>query len=173
MNLIFIGFRGTGKSSVGRFVAGKMGREFVDIDDYIENSAGKSIEDIFADEGEECFRRLEAEAIIDVVRSDNMVIATGGGAVISDDNVRAMKENGFLVLLEASLDVICSRLLNDTGRGSQRPRLTEMTAGDEIRHLLVKRSGLYHRSADCTIDTSLDTIEDISKNVIALFGDIE
>lgn len=170
MNLIFIGFRGTGKSSAGKLAAKQLGREFVDIDDYIEKNEGKSIEEIFTECGEDGFRALEAVAIEKWCRSDKMVIAAGGGAVINDVNVRNMRQSGFIVLLKSTPEIIYSRLNQDTDRYSQRPRLTEKDPVDEIKHLLAVRHQQYHNSADLVIDTSSEAIEDISKKAVKAFN---
>ena len=169
MNLIFIGFRGTGKSSVGKSVAKQLDREFVDVDVYIEKNESKSIKEIFAEGGENSFRKLELHAIEKLCKSDKMVIATGGGAVINDINVTNMKQNGFIVLLESDPEIIYARLNQDTDRYSQRPGLTEKEPRDEIRHLLSIRHELYHKNADLVLDTSSETIEEISKKVVEKF----
>ncbi|MGR3221136.1 MAG: shikimate kinase [Candidatus Anammoxibacter sp.] len=169
MNLIFIGFRGTGKSSVGKIVAKQLSREFVDVDVYIERNANKSIKEIFDEGGEKSFRELEILAIKELCKSDNTVIATGGGSVLNNINVVNMKQNGFVVLLESDPEIIYARLNQDTDRYAQRPGLTEKEPRDEINHLLSVRRELYHKSADLVLDTSLDTIEEVSKKVVNSF----
>lgn len=169
MNLIFIGFRCTGKSSVGKMVAKELKREFVDVDDYIEKKEGKNIEKIFSEDGEDKFRELEKHAIENICKLDKMVIATGGGAVTNDLNTKNMKQNGFIVLLESSPDIIYTRLNQDTARYPQRPKLTEKQPHDEIKHLLSVRHKLYHKNADCVLNTSTDTIETVSRKVVDIF----
>lgn len=170
MNLILIGFRGTGKSTIGNKVAKQLRLEFVDIDDYIEEKEGASIKEIFAEKGENGFRELEKTAIKEMCLLDKFVIATGGGAVINDENVKNMKKNGFVILLESDPDTIYERLTQDIDRYSQRPKLTEKDARDEIRHLLAVRYRFYHNSADFVLDTSCDSIENICEKIVAVFS---
>lgn len=173
MNLILIGFRCTGKSSVGKAVAKQLGRRFVDIDDYIEEKEGKTIKEIFDKEGEIGFRRLEREAIKELCKMDNMVIATGGGAVMDEENIRNMKRNGYLVLLEAGPEAIYSRLMNDAKSYNQRPNLTPKAPFEEIKHLLEVRKPFYHNNADIVFDSSTESIDRISKKIISIFNPVE
>ena len=106
LNLVLIGMPGSGKSSIGRALAERMGRPFADCDAEIVRRAGKTIPDIFAAGGEAAFRRLEAEVVSDLCKEKGMVIATGGGAVLRQDNVRAMRQNGRVVLITRSLDAL-------------------------------------------------------------------
>lgn len=170
MNLILIGFRCTGKSSVGKAVAKQLGRRFVDIDDYIEAKEGRTIKEIFDKEGEIGFRRLEREAIEELCKMDNMVIATGGGAVMDEENIRNMKRNGYLILLEAWPEVIYSRLMNDAKSYNQRPNLTQKSPFEEIKHLLETRKPFYHNNADLVLDSSKESINSISKKIISIFN---
>ena len=170
MNLILIGFRGTGKSTIGNRVAEQLGRKFIDIDGYIEKQEGTSIKKIFAQKGEDRFRELEKMAINEVCALDKLVIATGGGAVLNNENVENMKRNGFVILLESDADTIYERLIKDTDRNSQRPKLTEKNALDEIKHLLSVRYQYYHNSADFVLDTSFDSIENVCEKIVNKFN---
>ena len=113
MNIVLIGFRGTGKSTVGRLLAKHLERDFIDSDKYIEDSTEKTIKSIFEEDGEEGFRKIEADTIAELSKADNKVISTGGGAVLKEDNVRNLKDNGFLVLLEATPEIIHNRIAQD------------------------------------------------------------
>ncbi len=99
MNIVLIGFRGTGKSTVGKLLANRLKRDFVDTDEYIESATGKTIKDIFEEEGEEGFRKTEAETIAKLSKMKNKIISAGGGIVLKDENVKNLKNNGFLILL--------------------------------------------------------------------------
>ncbi len=169
MNLVLIGYRGTGKSSVGRIVAEKLGRRFIDVDVYVEENEGKTIKEIFAQDGEAGFREIEATAIKELCGQDNMVIATGGGAVLREENITNLKRNSFVSLLEADAEIINKRLNQDTERFSQRPNLTSETPFDEIKKLMEFRKPLYHKTADFVIDSSFLGIEEISKQVLTAF----
>ena len=169
MNLIFIGFRGTGKSTLGKRVARMLNRSFVDIDAYIEEKEEKRIKEIFDEGGEEWFRELEIKAVEAVCRSDNTVIATGGGAVINGINRENLRRNGFVVLLESDPDVIYLRISRNKARSTQRPALTEKEPMDEIKHLLSSRYEVYHGCADFVLDTSKYSLESASKTIVRLF----
>ncbi|MDO4866740.1 MAG: shikimate kinase [Clostridia bacterium] len=106
LNLILIGMPGCGKSRVGQALANRMGRTFVDLDEEIVRRAGMSIPEIFARDGEAGFRALEAQVVAEVCREKGRVVATGGGAILREDNVRAMRQNGRLILLERRLDAL-------------------------------------------------------------------
>ncbi len=171
MNLILIGYRGTGKSSIGKLVAVKLGMEFVDVDDYIEAQEGKTIKDIFDQGGEELFRNIETRAIKTLCEKDGIVISPGGGAILRDENSSCLKRNGFAILLEATADVIHSRLNQDANRAGQRPNLTDKSPIDEIKSLLAARKPYYTKNADYTIDTSTKTIEQISNEAVEALKD--
>lgn len=106
LNLVLIGMPGSGKSCVGRALAGSMDRPFIDCDREIERRAGRSIPQIFADSGEAAFRALEAQVIAEVGREKGAVIATGGGAILREDNVRNLRQNGVVLLLKRDLDAL-------------------------------------------------------------------
>ena len=109
-NVTLIGFMGSGKSSVGRTLAAWTGREFVDTDALIERRAGKTIPQIFADDGEEAFRDLESEAVAQATRRRGCVIATGGGAPMRERNRRALRESGAVVFLNVEPETIFRRI---------------------------------------------------------------
>ena len=166
MNIVLIGFRGTGKSTVGKLLAKRLERDFVDSDKYIESSTGKTIKCIFEENGEEGFRRIEADTIAELSEVDNKVISAGGGAVLKEENVRNLKDNGFLVLLEATPEVIHNRIAQDKKTTQQRPSLTDKKPLDEIKHLIAKREHAYKNAADYTINSSYVSCEDIVTEII-------
>ncbi len=168
MNIVLIGFRGTGKSPVGRLLAERLERNFIDSDKHIEGSTGKTIKSIFEDEGEEGFRKIEADTIVELSKQDNKVISAGGGVVLKNENVRNLKDNGFLVLLEATPEIILSRIAQDEKTTQQRPSLTDKKPLDEIKHLIEKREPAYKNAADYTINTSYVSCEDIVSEIITV-----
>ncbi|MGR3293531.1 MAG: shikimate kinase [Candidatus Scalindua sp.] len=168
MNIVLIGFRGTGKSTVGRLLAKRLERDFIDSDKYIESSTGKTIKSIFEDDGEEGFRKIEANTIAELSKTDNTVISAGGGVVLKEDNVRSLKDNGFLVLLEATPEIIHNRIAQDKKATQQRPSLTDKKPLDEIKHLIAKREHAYKNAADYTINTSYVSCEDIVNEIITI-----
>jgi len=168
MNIVLIGFRGTGKSTVGRLLAKRLERDFIDSDKHIEGTTGKTIKSIFEDDGEEGFRKIEADVIAELSEEDNKIISAGGGAVLREENVRNLKDNGFLVLLEATPEIIHNRITQDEKTAQQRPSLTDKTALHEIIHLLVQRESSYKNAADYTINTSYVSCEDIVNEIITI-----
>ena len=140
LNLVLIGMPGSGKSTVGQALAKALGRPFVDCDGEIERRAGKPIPAIFADEGEAVFRALEAQVISDVGREKSAVIATGGGSILREDNVRNLRQNGAVLLLKRDLDA-----LPMDGRPLSRSR-------EALEAMWVARGPKYLAAADAVID---------------------
>ena len=163
-NVVLIGFMGTGKTSTGRALAQRLGRAFVDLDRMIEEEAGRSIPEIFASEGEAAFRALEREAVRRTAKRHALVISTGGGTVKDAANVALLKENGAIICLTASVDVVLAR----TAHVGDRPVLDAKDAGDRrkaVADLMAERRELYD-VADYSVDTSdlspLQVVDDIA-----------
>ena len=142
-NLVLTGMPGSGKSAVGRALAERMGREFVDMDEIIVRLAGKSIPQIFADDGEEAFRAIETEAARQCGKEKSLVIATGGGAVTREATMKALHQNGEILFIERPLD----RLSTDGRPLSQG-------GPDRLREMYQKRLPLYRKYAAASIDNS-------------------
>ena len=168
-NLVLIGFMGTGKTSLGKMLAAKLGCAFVDLDQKIEADADMSIPDIFKRFGEAHFRRLERDAVKEVAERRGIVIATGGGTVKDARNVQLLKEHGLIVCLTTSID----ELLNRTAVQGERPVLdrdhqSEGSRRAAIEKLLAERQQ-YYSQADYTLDTTdwspMKLVEDIIKFV--------
>lgn len=149
-NIILIGFMGSGKSSIGRMVAKRMGFQFVDTDKLIEERAGKPIPAIFAEQGEEAFRDLETAAIESLAHMERCVISTGGGAVLREANRARLRELGFVVLLSASEDVLWERV----SRNTKRPLLQTENPRETLSQMLAARREVYDAAAEQVIDTS-------------------
>ena len=148
-NVVLIGFMGTGKSAVGKILAKLLGRPWVDVDLRIEQAQKKKISEIFEKEGESAFRRLEKEMIRDVASQSGLVVTTGGGAVLDEENRKRLKQSGVLVALSASPETIFQRVKDSR----HRPMLK--TSGDlmtEIKRLLALRQPFYEK-ADMTFQT--------------------
>lgn len=148
-HIILIGFMGAGKTTVGKLVAAHLGWRFCDLDEVISNAADAAIPDIFRARGEAGFRALEAEALKDVLaRDEPHVLATGGGAPCTGDNLSRMRDAGLVVALTAPLAELCARMPET----SSRPLLDASTAG-ELQALYECRQPIY-RQAHAVIDTS-------------------
>lgn len=151
--LFLIGYRGTGKSTVGPILAQRLGWAFADADERTETTAGKSIAAIFAAEGEAGFRDRESATLAELCCRENHVVATGGGVILRDANRRLLRASGFVVWLSASPETIWERLQTDPSTLARRPNLTSSGGLDEIRVLLAAREPLYRGTADFAIAT--------------------
>lgn len=159
--LILIGFMGTGKSSVSRMLAEKLGWERLDADEEIERSENREIRTIFSEEGEEAFRDIESRELQKLMeRPEPAVVATGGGAVLRDNNRDVMLSNGYVVALKASPDNIISRVTLD----KSRPLLQGDVAG-RVHRLLEQRKGAYD-FAHLSIDTTGLSIEEVVDEIV-------
>jgi shikimate kinase len=154
MNIVLMGVRCTGKSTVGRCLAEKLGVPFTDTDELIEQRTGRLISRIVAEKGWPAFRAAEKAVIHELAAADNGVIALGGGAVCDADNVEALKAKGVFVWLSARPEEIASRMGKDAADGAERPSLTGAPSVDEIRAVMAEREPLYRRLADLVVDTT-------------------
>ena len=164
--IVLAGFMGTGKSSVGRRLAARLGREFVDTDALIERDAGTSITRIFADRGEAEFRAREKRAVAVAVGEDGRVVAVGGGAILDGENLAAMKAGGPVVCLTARPEIVLARVAHDTGR----PLLQGPQPLETIRGLMAERADAYAQ-ADVTIDTSDLTPDEVVERLLSTLAD--
>lgn len=139
MNIVLTGFMATGKTQISKAIAAISEYRFIDTDQMITEAAGKTVKEIFADCGEEGFRRLESEAIKKAAALDGCVIATGGGAVLNADNMRMLRKNGVIVNLAPTFDVIAARIASAK---NTRPLLQEQSI-DEIRKRFYERQPFY------------------------------
>ncbi|MBW1722560.1 MAG: shikimate kinase [Deltaproteobacteria bacterium] len=154
MNVVLIGYRCSGKTLAGKIIAGKLGREFMDTDRLIEHYAGCSIVNIVSRAGWEHFREIEKRVIEEVSQKDDLVIATGGGVVLAQKNVRSLKRNGWVVWLNGKVEVLKQRMLEEQRAGRVRPALKGVDPIDEVEQVLAERSPLYKQASDFMVDTS-------------------
>ena len=159
--IVLTGFMGTGKSEVGRRLARRLGRAFVDTDAMVEARTGKPVAAIFADEGEPAFRGLERAAVAEAVAHREAVVAVGGGAVLDPTNVATLRAAGVTICLTARPETILARV----GDGTARPLL----AGDDpraaVERLIAERRGAYAAVADLTLDTSDLSIDEVVEEI--------
>jgi shikimate kinase len=166
MILILIGYRATGKTSLARLIAERLGWEWIDADVEIERRAGKSIAAIFSEDGEPAFRDREAEVIADLCRRQNLVLAAGGGAPMRPESRRMMRQSGIVVWLKASPETILARMYRDHTTASRRPDLTDKGGLAEIVELLCRREPVYRQTAHLEMDTEGRTPEEIAAEII-------
>jgi shikimate kinase len=163
VNVAIFGFMGVGKSSVGRLVAEALGMEFVDLDDTIVADAGMDIPAIFEKRGEKGFRELEKEVTRMVAARDGVVIACGGGTVLDEDNLEALRRNSRMILLTAAPEIILRRV---EANGDTRPLLSVEEKVEPIACLLGERMPRYLEAADKAVDTSGKTQAQVVREII-------
>jgi shikimate kinase len=152
--IALIGFRGCGKTTVGREIAKLIGGTHVDTDEVIAERAGHLIADIFETEGEAGFRRREADVVAQVFASPPDVVSVGGGAVLDEANIATIRAAATVVWLTAPPEVLFERISADPSTDATRPPLTDRPGLDEVKRLLAERNPLYARMADHMVDTS-------------------
>jgi shikimate kinase len=152
--LALVGYRGTGKTTVGRLLAERMNRSFIDVDLEIEARSGHSIDAIFLQSGEPVFRDWEERVLGELLEQyPDAVVATGGGSVLREQNRRRIRNFGSVVWLTAIPDELARRLESDHRKGAGRPALTAAGAIDEIAQVLAERMPIYKELADLVIET--------------------
>lgn len=167
-NLALIGFMGTGKSTVGHGVAHQLGFDFIDTDHLVESRAGKTIADIFAQDGEAAFRGLERQVVEDLGQRDRTVIATGGGLGANLDHLASLKRHALIVCLWTTADVIWERVRHQT----HRPLLRVPDPLGRIRELLAQREPFY-RHADVLVNTGPRQLRDVIQHVVREFAGVQ
>ncbi|AIQ68466.1 shikimate kinase [Paenibacillus graminis] len=159
-NIILVGMMATGKSTVGALLAEELGYELVDLDHVIIQKEGRSIAELFAEGGEEYFRRIESAVLKDMLEGEGRIISTGGGAVLAPGNADIMLQNGLVVALTASEEAIIARVSGD----QNRPLLAG-NAQERVRTILEQRRDAY-RFAHCTVDTTELNAAEVSKHIL-------
>ncbi|MBU4231681.1 MAG: shikimate kinase [Proteobacteria bacterium] len=166
-NLVLIGYRATGKTSIGARLAEELQRPFVDLDQVLVREAGRSVAEIVAQGGWAEFRRLEKQLVARYRDARGLVLATGGGFVLDPDNVAALRKNGIIIWLTADPAAIQARLFQDQPRDANRPSLT---GGDTIREVAAvaeERAPLYQAAAQISINTTHRSVAQVVKLVLA------
>jgi len=166
MNIVLIGYRGSGKSVTGRLLAEELGWSFVDTDALIEERCGMTIRDLFADRAEESFREAENRVIAEVAGLDRHVIGTGGGAVMRPANGEALKLSGKLVWLSAPPEVLWERIKADARRLDTRPPADPKHGLEDVRSVLREREPIYAGWADFVVDTADRSPEAVAAEIL-------
>ena len=154
MNIVLIGYRCSGKTAIGSLLADKLGMDLVDTDVLIEEDAGESIDAIISKKSWEHFRNLERDVIERTSEKDNQVIATGGGVVVNQKNVKALKKDGWVVWLDAEPNVLKERMDKEQQSGNIRPSLTGVDPLAEIEEVMRARRPMYQEAGDFVVDTT-------------------
>lgn len=160
LNIVLCGFMGCGKTTVGRRLAALTGRKFIDTDAYIEKKAGLTVSEIFSKYGEAYFRELEHKCVTEIAQNANCIIATGGGTVLDERNVLALKNNGSLFFLDVPFETIFSPISN-----SNRP-LVKALSKEDLEILFEARRSAYLDCADFVVEAK-QAVEMVCGHILA------
>lgn len=166
MNLYLIGYRCTGKTTIGQRLAEKLDRRFIDADQLLEKRAGMPVAQIVSKFGWGEFRRRETLILQEIEKDVAQVVATGGGIVENADNIRLMRGSGVVIWLRANVETILHRMQEDPETRTLRPALTSLSVSDEIRETLARRTPLYSNASHIVIDTDEASVETITQMLI-------
>lgn len=161
-NIYLVGMRGVGKTTIGKLLAEKLKREFVDMDKKIEQDLGKTVSEIVELEGWEHFRQCEQQVLENLLKATSTIVSTGGGTLMHFDNAERMKSSGKLILLTAELRSIQARLENSEAR----PSLTGRDPFEELEQVWNERKDRYYHFADQVVNTEGKTPDDIVQEII-------
>lgn len=165
MNIILIGMRGSGKTTIAKLLAKKLHKEFYDLDALVAEKENMPIAKIVYAQGWDYFRNKESEIAEEISQKANAVIATGGGIILRKKNIDALKRNGKFIFLQASVTNLVKRI----GTDSNRPRLTkEKTMHEELKKLWEERKMVYQKVADDIVETDHKSLQDIVKEILKL-----
>jgi shikimate kinase len=165
VNIVLVGYRGSGKSTVGQIVAQRLGWRFTDTDQVIMEETHKTISEIFSQSGEAGFRRIERKVLESLRKAKNRVISVGGGAVVDPDCSILLKRIGRVVWLRAPAAVLWSRISQDPHTSRARPNLTEGGGLAEVEKILAEREPLYQAVANQVVDTMAMSPEEVAGTI--------
>jgi shikimate kinase len=170
-NLVLIGGRACGKTSVGQALAQALQRPFVDLDQVLVAEAGRSVAEIVAAEGWPGFRRREKELVARLGSRPGQVLAPGGGVVLDPENVALLREHGLVIWLYAEPAILRQRLRQDQGSQDFRPSLTGGDPGAEMERVLAEREPLYRAAAHVSLDTVGLTVPEVVDHILHIIGE--
>lgn len=160
-NIFFIGFMGSGKTTVSAAFGKTYGKQVLELDDEIVARDGRSVRVIFEESGEEYFRDWESRMLREITDGSDTIVSCGGGIVIREQNIRTMKENGFIVLLKASPETTFERVKNE----KTRPILNGHMNVEYIEQLMNKRAHAYQEAADVVVETDGKSVGQVVRDV--------
>ena len=161
-NIFLVGPPACGKTALGRDLAKRLGREFYDSDESIEKRTGLSVDEIFAQEGETRFREYETVAIADLTKKENIVLATGGGAVLSEENRKHLRARGTVIYLQTSVDAQLARIADD----QTRPLLKGREQRTALENITRQREKSYTQIADITLNVDNKNLHELGSELI-------
>jgi shikimate kinase len=168
MNLVLIGHRAAGKTTVGKRLSGSLRKAFLDTDDLIEECQGSPIAEIVRLHGWDYFRSVEKRVISEISCRDGLIIAAGGGAILQPENVRALKRNGFIIWLTADVQVLLQRMAKDGHTTERRPSLTGKGTLEELEEVIAYRKPFYEKASEVRVDTSALDVDMVVNNVLSI-----
>lgn len=171
MMLSLIGYRATGKTTLGQKLARRLDYSFKDSDVEIEKLAGKSISKIFSEDGEPRFRDLEEKVIEELCREERIVLATGGGAIMRQATRDRLRSAGTIIWLTASPETILSRIQGDARTAQTRPNLTAQGGLEEIIQILSAREPFYRQLAEMTVSTENASLDELVETIMKITAD--
>jgi shikimate kinase len=171
MNIVLVGARCSGKTTVGRILSAITGKVFLDTDTLVEEKAGASIEELIATGGWKAFRSFEKRAVKIVSEGDNQIIATGGGVVLDEVNVNHLALNSLVVWLDGKAEILRQRMEKEQQSGKRRPALTGTDPLREITEVLTVREPFYGRASALRVDTTGLSPEEVASLVIEAIGE--
>ena len=164
-NIVLIGFMGTGKSSIARQLQYLYGMKIAEMDEMLVQQEQMSIPQIFSTKGESYFRKIETELLRKLQKEDNFILSCGGGAALREENITAMKENGYVFLLTATPETIFQRV----GHDLNRPVLNGHRSPEGIAKLMENRREKYEKAADCVISTENKSSRQLAQEIMKEF----
>ncbi|MFM7057264.1 MAG: shikimate kinase [Planctomycetota bacterium] len=170
MVISLIGYRASGKSSIAPRLARKLGWDWQDSDRVIEQQAGCTIPEIFAAEGEAGFRDRETRVLTELLQTPQLILATGGGAILKEQNRQLLREAGPVVWLHAAPATLVARLSRDRLNGSNRPSLTGRPIDQEVAEVLAIREPLYREAASLTVHSDGEPAEQVARRILRHLG---
>lgn len=168
MNVVLIGFRAAGKTTVGRRLSTLLQRAFVDSDEMIEQRQKMAIEEIVRRHGWDRFRTIEREVISELSNYDHLIISAGGGVPVDPENVKGLKKKGLLIWLKADVEVLLERMSGDIQSVIKRPSLTGTGTLGEFKEVLLQREPLYAKASEVQVDTSLLNVDGVAHHILSL-----
>ena len=174
MNICLIGYRCTGKTSVGRMLAEQLGWRFLDTDQYIVEKAGRSISEMVAQHGWNFFRQKEKQALSELNDHDQLVLATGGGIIMDPANLAILNDDkNFVIWLQADAETIYHRMKEDEQSDAFRPALTESSLFREIQETLAERRPYYESAADLAVGTDQIPSEEVYNSILEALNSLK
>ncbi len=165
-NIYLIGYRCTGKTSVGKTLAKKLNRDFLDADEVLVSDMEMTVAEIVQRFGWDEFRNSETRILKKMSRMDGKIVATGGGVILRDENIETMRDSGSVIWLKAEVSTIAERMVADVKTGDQRPGLAEKGPVDEIGETLAVRTPMYSKAMDFSIETDRMNVQEICDRIL-------